>query len=106
MFFKEVSIPCTCSTEEIKFKFLGEVVDDEPPLVYLGLMIDQFYEKQESILRRIFKRFKIIWVALRGQDYRLYDITVSGADNFKRLAEFFAECADQSIMWEQNNKYK
>lgn len=80
-------LPCDCGCSII------EIVDwkdmDES---FLVIYVSAFGEKQSPIKHNIKERLKMIWAAIRGKNYRLYDLTISK----KQFREFLHEYLDKA----------
>ena len=62
-------------------------LDSDEYLVYLSIWIGAYYAKQDSFLRRWWKRLTIVLTVLRGREYEFEDIVLS-PESAQELATF------------------
>lgn len=68
----EKIVSCTCGCHLIRFK---KWTDDDDS--FMEVYENSFYSKQDSKIRSYFKR---LWSAIRGKEYRLFEIVLSHED--------------------------
>ena len=75
-----IIVECECSTHSMKITSFEE--DSE---VCISMFKDNFYGKQNSIVKIILNRIKLAWRMLRGKEYYLEEIIIDKKDLTKLI---------------------
>ena len=78
---KVFNLNCDCLGENITFIF-----DDE---IYISCNLALFNAYQRPVKETLRRFFKMIWYAISGKEYRLYDIVI-GKDRLEEFKKFIA----------------
>lgn len=77
---KYVECDCGCSILSFESEVFDEQIGEE---IYIYHHIPSYYANQNPIWNRLREVVKMIWYILRGKDYNLYEIILTGNNVIK-----------------------
>ena len=89
---KKIKCECDCGCgEEIRITKLSDEYSTD---YFIAIATENFYSKQDGIIKTIKNRIKIAFNILRGKEYRMADLTISEAD-IKLLKKYLGEIVEE-----------
>lgn len=91
----KIIIECDCTSELFSAHMFVETNDSGTPYtdVYISHSVGLWYSEQDSILKKIFYRFKVMWYLLRGKQYQFNEVIISNSYQLRMLGDFFTKAS-------------
>lgn len=71
------SLKCCCGCGAIEINLWDNPEDEEDPCIFMNYVLPAFYAYQETAWSRFKKRFSLIWCAITGKDFSLFELTLT-----------------------------
>jgi len=83
---KEFTVACDCGCVILRYHYWD---DDTADIHFLEYYVSAFYRDQYGFWDRVKKKLSLLWMILRGKEFRFHELVLNKEDieNFKKFVE-------------------